>query len=117
MTLIYEQACPCSVISQYDLNSQLNCLALTGLQTYLFMHLNYEMMGVFWFRSVYFNTDNSTLFSSSRKADSIKSKTNSESEPGWNLYIINMVSTIQLYREMVLPSSCFCCLLTENKYC
>ncbi|KFQ53908.1 Hermansky-Pudlak syndrome 3 protein, partial [Nestor notabilis] len=37
----------------------------------------------------------------SRKADSIKSQTNSESEPGWNLYIINTVSTIQLYREMV----------------
>ncbi|NWW53210.1 HPS3 protein, partial [Pedionomus torquatus] len=37
----------------------------------------------------------------SRKADSIKSKTNSESEPGWNLYIIDTVSTIQLYREMV----------------
>ncbi|KAI1236078.1 hypothetical protein IHE44_0002175 [Lamprotornis superbus] len=35
------------------------------------------------------------------KADSIKSRTNSESEPGWNLYIINTVSTIQLYREMV----------------
>ncbi|KFQ81690.1 Hermansky-Pudlak syndrome 3 protein, partial [Phaethon lepturus] len=37
----------------------------------------------------------------SRKADSIKSRKNSESEPGWNLYIINTVSTIQLYREMV----------------
>ncbi|KAM4659270.1 BLOC-2 complex member HPS3-like [Amazona ochrocephala] len=37
----------------------------------------------------------------SRKADSIKSRTNSEAEPGWNLYIINTVSTIQLYREMV----------------
>ncbi|NXW47576.1 HPS3 protein, partial [Nyctiprogne leucopyga] len=37
----------------------------------------------------------------SRKADSTKSRTNSESEPGWNLYIINTVSTIQLYREMV----------------
>ncbi|XP_030349446.1 Hermansky-Pudlak syndrome 3 protein isoform X1 [Strigops habroptila] len=37
----------------------------------------------------------------SRKSDSIKSQTNSESEPGWNLYIINTVSTIQLYREMV----------------
>ncbi|KFV68785.1 Hermansky-Pudlak syndrome 3 protein, partial [Dryobates pubescens] len=37
----------------------------------------------------------------SRKADSIKSRTNSESEPGWNLYIINTVSTTQLYREMV----------------
>ncbi|XP_005051531.1 PREDICTED: Hermansky-Pudlak syndrome 3 protein isoform X3 [Ficedula albicollis] len=37
----------------------------------------------------------------SRKADGIKSRANSESEPGWNLYIINTVSTIQLYREMV----------------
>ncbi|KAK2538580.1 Hps3 [Columba guinea] len=37
----------------------------------------------------------------SGKTDSIKSRTNSESEPGWNLYIINTVSTIQLYREMV----------------
>ncbi|NWR52678.1 HPS3 protein, partial [Regulus satrapa] len=37
----------------------------------------------------------------SRKADSTKSRTNSESESGWNLYIINTVSTIQLYREMV----------------
>ncbi|NXS61097.1 HPS3 protein, partial [Brachypteracias leptosomus] len=37
----------------------------------------------------------------SRKAETIKSRTNSESEPGWNLYIINTVSTIQLYREMV----------------
>ncbi|NXI61512.1 HPS3 protein, partial [Anseranas semipalmata] len=37
----------------------------------------------------------------SRKAESIKSRTNSKSEPGWNLYIINTVSTIQLYREMV----------------
>ncbi|XP_047915267.1 BLOC-2 complex member HPS3 isoform X2 [Anser cygnoides] len=37
----------------------------------------------------------------SRKANSIKSRTDSESAPGWNLYIINTVSTIQLYREMV----------------
>ncbi|XP_055579223.1 BLOC-2 complex member HPS3 isoform X1 [Falco cherrug] len=37
----------------------------------------------------------------SRKDDCIKSRANSESEPGWNLYIINTVSTIQLYREMV----------------
>ncbi|XP_015727609.1 Hermansky-Pudlak syndrome 3 protein [Coturnix japonica] len=37
----------------------------------------------------------------SRKADSNKSRANSDSEPGWNLYIINTVSTIQLYREMV----------------
>ncbi|OXB52563.1 UNVERIFIED_CONTAM: hypothetical protein H355_013982, partial [Colinus virginianus] len=40
----------------------------------------------------------------SRKADSDKSRANSESEPGWNLYIINTVSTIQLYREMVFLS-------------
>ncbi|POI33721.1 hypothetical protein CIB84_002526 [Bambusicola thoracicus] len=44
---------------------------------------------------------------SSRKADSNKSRTNSESEPGWNLYIINTVSTIQLYREMVLLPPAF----------
>ncbi|OXB70540.1 UNVERIFIED_CONTAM: hypothetical protein H355_011927, partial [Colinus virginianus] len=37
----------------------------------------------------------------SRKADSDKSRASSESEPGWNLYIINTVSTIQLYIEMV----------------
>ncbi|XP_065604335.1 BLOC-2 complex member HPS3 isoform X3 [Cyrtonyx montezumae] len=41
------------------------------------------------------------VITSSRKADSDKSRANSESEPGWNLYIINTVSTIQLYREMV----------------
>ncbi|NWY52724.1 HPS3 protein, partial [Chionis minor] len=39
-----------------------------------------------------------TLF---RKTDSMKSRTNSETESGWNLYIINTVSIIQLYREMV----------------
>ncbi|NXT48143.1 HPS3 protein, partial [Pluvianellus socialis] len=39
-----------------------------------------------------------TLF---RKTDSMKSRPNSETESGWNLYIINTVSTIQLYREMV----------------
>ncbi|XP_048811423.1 Hermansky-Pudlak syndrome 3 protein isoform X1 [Lagopus muta] len=37
----------------------------------------------------------------SRKADNNRSRTISELEPGWNLYIINTVSTIQLYREMV----------------
>ncbi|XP_010145648.1 PREDICTED: Hermansky-Pudlak syndrome 3 protein, partial [Eurypyga helias] len=37
----------------------------------------------------------------SRKADSSKSRTHSEPEPGWNLYLINTVSTVQLYREMV----------------
>lgn len=42
MSLVYEHAHPYSVVSQYDLNSQLNSPALTSLQTYLFMHLNYE---------------------------------------------------------------------------
>ncbi|XP_062988152.1 BLOC-2 complex member HPS3 isoform X2 [Elgaria multicarinata webbii] len=37
----------------------------------------------------------------SRKADAIKPKVPSESEPGWNLYIVNTASTLQLYREMV----------------
>lgn len=103
----------CSVISQYDLNSQLNSPALSGLQTYLFMHLNYEMSACF-FGCIVFISTLTPLFSSSRRADSIKSRTNSESEPGWNLYIINTVSTIQLYREMVLPNSCFCSLLTKK---
>ncbi|NXP46699.1 HPS3 protein, partial [Heliornis fulica] len=55
----------------------------------------------------------STL-SHSRKADSIKSRTNSESEPGWNLYIINTVSTIQLYREMVDYSKTYENVKTES---
>lgn len=42
---------------------------------------------------------------SSRKADSVKLKTPPESEPGWNLYIVNTISTIQLYKEMVLLNS------------
>ncbi|XP_075572731.1 BLOC-2 complex member HPS3 isoform X2 [Pelecanus crispus] len=50
----------------------------------------------------------------SRKADSIKSRTNSESEPGWNLYIINTVSTIQLYREMVDYSRTYENIRTES---
>ncbi|XP_074954854.1 BLOC-2 complex member HPS3 isoform X1 [Phalacrocorax aristotelis] len=50
----------------------------------------------------------------SRKADSIKSRTNSESEPGWNLYIINTVSTIQLYREMVEYSKTYENVKTES---
>uniref|UniRef100_K7G8T0 HPS3 biosis of lysosomal organelles complex 2 subunit 1 n=1 Tax=Pelodiscus sinensis TaxID=13735 RepID=K7G8T0_PELSI len=37
----------------------------------------------------------------SRKADSVKLKSPPESEPGWNLYIVNTISTIQLYKEMV----------------
>ncbi|XP_042748349.1 Hermansky-Pudlak syndrome 3 protein [Lagopus leucura] len=41
------------------------------------------------------------LIQLSRKADNNRSRTISELEPGWNLYIINTVSTIQLYREMV----------------
>ncbi|XP_077039719.1 BLOC-2 complex member HPS3 isoform X4 [Agelaius phoeniceus] len=50
----------------------------------------------------------------SRKADCIKSRTNSESEPGWNLYIINTVSTIQLYREMVEYSRTYENVKTES---
>ncbi|XP_053929888.1 BLOC-2 complex member HPS3 isoform X1 [Cuculus canorus] len=50
----------------------------------------------------------------SRKADSIKSRTDSESEPGWNLYIINTVSTIQLYREMVDYSRTYKNVRTES---
>ncbi|NWI32303.1 HPS3 protein, partial [Sula dactylatra] len=50
----------------------------------------------------------------SRKADSTKSRTNSESEPGWNLYIINTVSTIQLYREMVDYSRTYENIKTES---
>ncbi|XP_058699639.1 BLOC-2 complex member HPS3 isoform X1 [Poecile atricapillus] len=50
----------------------------------------------------------------SRKTDSIKSRTNSESEPGWNLYIINTVSTIQLYREMVDYSRTYKNVKTES---
>lgn len=73
------------------------------------MCVNYQGSGVFWLHSVYLDTDNSIIFllSSSGKTDGIKSRMNSESEPGWNLYIISTVSTIQLYREMVLPNSCF----------
>lgn len=59
MTLMYEHAYPYSVISQYDLNPQLKSPALTSLQTYVFMHLNHEMSGVFfWLHSVYFIIDN-----------------------------------------------------------
>ncbi|NWV68463.1 HPS3 protein, partial [Malurus elegans] len=50
----------------------------------------------------------------SRKADSIKSRGNSELEPGWNLYIINTVSTIQLYREMVDYSRTYESVKTES---
>ncbi|XP_021249845.1 Hermansky-Pudlak syndrome 3 protein isoform X2 [Numida meleagris] len=50
----------------------------------------------------------------SRKADSNKPRTSSESEPGWNLYIINTVSTIQLYREMVDYSRTYGSVKTES---
>ncbi|NXX98829.1 HPS3 protein, partial [Centropus bengalensis] len=49
-----------------------------------------------------------------RKADSIKSRADSESEPGWNLYIINTVPTIQLYREMVDYSKTYENVRTES---
>ncbi|NXT76126.1 HPS3 protein, partial [Zapornia atra] len=48
------------------------------------------------------------------KTDSIKSRTSSETEPGWNLYIINTVSTIQLYREMVDYSKTYENVKTES---
>ncbi|NWX89526.1 HPS3 protein, partial [Nothoprocta pentlandii] len=37
----------------------------------------------------------------SRKTGGIKSRKSPDSESGWNLYIVNTVSTVQLYREMV----------------
>ncbi|XP_068960828.1 BLOC-2 complex member HPS3 isoform X2 [Petaurus breviceps papuanus] len=37
----------------------------------------------------------------SRKDGSVKLKTPSAMEAGWNLYIVNTISTIQLYKEMV----------------
>ncbi|XP_038628208.1 Hermansky-Pudlak syndrome 3 protein isoform X1 [Tachyglossus aculeatus] len=37
----------------------------------------------------------------SRKGDSVKIRTPPVTETGWNLYIVDTVSTIQLYREMV----------------
>ncbi|XP_019388112.1 PREDICTED: Hermansky-Pudlak syndrome 3 protein isoform X1 [Crocodylus porosus] len=37
----------------------------------------------------------------SRKTGSVTLTASSESESGWNLYIVNTISTIQLYKEMV----------------
>ncbi|XP_029472377.1 Hermansky-Pudlak syndrome 3 protein isoform X2 [Rhinatrema bivittatum] len=37
----------------------------------------------------------------SRKAGSIRHRAPPATEPGWNLYVVNTVSTIQLYKEMV----------------
>ncbi|XP_034638029.1 Hermansky-Pudlak syndrome 3 protein isoform X2 [Trachemys scripta elegans] len=50
----------------------------------------------------------------SRKADSVKLKTPPESEPGWNLYIVNTISTIQLYKEMVDYSKTYENVRTES---
>ncbi|XP_030430210.1 Hermansky-Pudlak syndrome 3 protein isoform X1 [Gopherus evgoodei] len=50
----------------------------------------------------------------SRKADSAKLKTPPESEPGWNLYIVNTISTIQLYKEMVDYSKTYENVRTES---
>ncbi|KAM8953157.1 BLOC-2 complex member HPS3 [Pelodytes ibericus] len=36
-----------------------------------------------------------------QKTGSVKSKTQTETEPGWNLYVVSTMSTIQLYSEMV----------------
>ncbi|KAM3930466.1 BLOC-2 complex member HPS3 [Leptodactylus fuscus] len=38
---------------------------------------------------------------SSRKVSSVKNKTSSEAEHGWNLYVVSTTPTLQLYKEMV----------------
>ncbi|XP_074860814.1 BLOC-2 complex member HPS3 isoform X2 [Carettochelys insculpta] len=50
----------------------------------------------------------------SRKADSVKLKSPPESEAGWNLYIVNTISTIQLYKEMVEYSKTYENVRTES---
>lgn len=60
---MYEHAYPYSVISQYDLNPQLKSRALTSLQTYVFMHLNHEMSGVFFGCIVFISSLTTELFS------------------------------------------------------
>ncbi|XP_042313913.1 Hermansky-Pudlak syndrome 3 protein isoform X2 [Sceloporus undulatus] len=50
----------------------------------------------------------------SRKSDSIRSKVSTESEPGWNLYIVHTTSTLQLYREMVEYSKTYENVKTES---
>jgi hypothetical protein len=42
--------------------------------------------------------------SSSRKDTSVKIRMPSVAEAGWNLYIVNTISPVQLYKEMVLFS-------------
>uniref|UniRef100_A0A670Y3I6 HPS3 biosis of lysosomal organelles complex 2 subunit 1 n=1 Tax=Pseudonaja textilis TaxID=8673 RepID=A0A670Y3I6_PSETE len=49
-----------------------------------------------------------------RKADNIKPKVPPESESGWNLYIVNTTSTLQLYREMVEYSKTYENVRTES---
>ena len=41
---------------------------------------------------------------SSRKGTSVNPKTPTVAEAGWNLYIVNTISPVQLYKEMVLLS-------------
>uniref|UniRef100_A0A8D0GS48 HPS3 biosis of lysosomal organelles complex 2 subunit 1 n=1 Tax=Sphenodon punctatus TaxID=8508 RepID=A0A8D0GS48_SPHPU len=50
----------------------------------------------------------------SKKTDSAKLKTPPESEPGWNLYIVNTISTIHLYKEMVEYSKIYTNVKTES---
>ncbi|XP_061492986.1 BLOC-2 complex member HPS3 isoform X2 [Rhineura floridana] len=50
----------------------------------------------------------------SRKADNIKPKVSPESEPGWNLYIVNTTSPLLLYREMVEYSKTYENVRTES---
>ncbi|KAG8136026.1 hypothetical protein E2320_009015 [Naja naja] len=49
-----------------------------------------------------------------RKADNIKPKVPPESESGWNLYVVNTTSTLQLYREMVEYSKTYENVRTES---
>ncbi|XP_070609509.1 BLOC-2 complex member HPS3 isoform X2 [Erythrolamprus reginae] len=49
-----------------------------------------------------------------RKPDNIKTKVPPESEPGWNLYVVNTTSTLQLYREMVEYSKTYENVRTES---
>ncbi|XP_034295155.1 BLOC-2 complex member HPS3 isoform X2 [Pantherophis guttatus] len=49
-----------------------------------------------------------------RKTDNTKPKAPPESEPGWNLYIVNTTSTLQLYREMVDYSKTYENVRTES---
>nr|XP_034988734.1 Hermansky-Pudlak syndrome 3 protein [Zootoca vivipara] len=50
----------------------------------------------------------------SRKSDSIKPKVPPDSEPGWNLYIVNTTSTLLLYNEMVEYSKTYENVRTES---